>query len=292
MVTITNVGGAPGGEAFLLETEGKTALVDSGFAYSAPRMIANIKDVLRGRPLDYVLLTHSHYDHASGSAYVRDAWPDVTVAGSAYAKKILEKPSARAVMREMNDNAARLAGADGYEDRTDRLHIDLAVAEGDEIDLGPAKLRVIEAPGHTKCCIAFWCGEEKLLLSCETLGVDAGGGVVMPCYMVGYALAIQSVGKLAALGAEKILTPHRGLLEGEACTAFIENAVYWNAEFMRRAEEGMRAGKGEAELAREFKELFYTPYMAEVQPEKAFDLNLSYTIPMLVREVAQGIDNK
>ena len=274
MVTITNVGGAPGGEAFLLETEGKTALVDSGFAYSAPRMIANIKDVLRGRPLDYVLLTHSHYDHASGSAYVRDAWPDVTVAGSAYAKKILEKPSARAVMREMNDNAARLAGADGYEDRTDRLHIDLAVAEGDEIDLGPAKLRV------------------KLLLSCETLGVDAGGGVVMPCYMVGYALAMESVGKLTALGAEKILTPHRGLLEGEACAAFIENAVYWNAEFMRRAEEGMRAGKGEAELVREFKELFYTPYMAEVQPEKAFDLNLSYTIPMLVREVAQGIDNK
>ena len=285
MYTITNVGGTPGGEAFLLVTEEKAALIDSGFACSAGRMVANIKDILQDRPLDYVLLTHSHYDHASGSAYVQDAWPDARVAGSVYAKKILEKPSARAVIREMNDNAALLAGISEYEDRTDRLHIDIAVSEGDVIGLGTMKLRVIPAPGHTKCCTAFWCEEEKLLLSCETLGVPAGGGMVMPCYMVGYGLAMQSVERLAALGAEKILTPHRGLLEGEACTAFIENAVYWNKEFMRRAREGRRAGKNEAELAREFKELLYTPFMAEVQPEKAFDLNLGYTIPMLIREI-------
>lgn len=285
MYTITNVGGTPGGEAFLLVTSGKTALVDSGFSYSAGRMVSNIKDILQNRPLDYVLLTHSHYDHASGSAYVQDAWPDVKVIGSAYAKRILEKPSARAVMRKMNDNAARLAGVDTYEDRIDRLHIDITVSDGDMISLGPMKLQAISAPGHTKCCTAFWCEDEKLLLSCETLGVDAGNGVVMPCYMVGYGLAMQSVEKLAALGAEKILTPHRGLLTGEACIAFIENAIYWNKEFIRRAAAGVRDGKGEAELAREFKELFYTPFMAEVQPEKAFDLNLSYTIPMLMKEI-------
>lgn len=285
MYSITNVGGAPGGEAFLLVTGGKTALIDSGFSYSAGRMAANIKDVLQGRPLDYVLLTHSHYDHASGSAYMQDAWPGVKVAGSAYAKKILEKPSARAVMREMNDNAARLAGVDTYEDRTDRLHIDITVSDGDMIDLGPMKLQAIAAPGHTKCCTAFWCEEEKLLLSCETLGVDAGNGVVMPCYMVGYGLAMQSVEKLAALGAEKILTPHGSLLEGRTCAEFIKNAVYWNKEFMRRAAAGVRSGKGEAELACEFKELFYTPFMAELQPEKAFDLNLSYTVPMLMKEI-------
>ena len=37
-------------------------------------------------------------------------------------------------------------------------------------------------------------------------------------------------------------------------------------------------------LAREFKALFYNDVTASLQPEKAFDLNLSYMIPMLVRE--------
>ena len=31
---------------------------------------------------DAVLVTHSHYDHASGSAYMQDAWPGVKVAGT------------------------------------------------------------------------------------------------------------------------------------------------------------------------------------------------------------------
>ena len=38
MYTITNVGGTPGGEAFLLVTEEKAALIDSGFACSAGRI--------------------------------------------------------------------------------------------------------------------------------------------------------------------------------------------------------------------------------------------------------------
>ena len=61
MYTITNVGGTPGGEAFLLVTEEKAALIDSGFACSAGRMVANIKDILQDRPLDYAV-SYTHLD--------------------------------------------------------------------------------------------------------------------------------------------------------------------------------------------------------------------------------------
>ena len=284
MYTITDVSGAPGGEAFLLETEEGCALIDSGFAFCAERMAAKIRERLCGRPLRYVLLTHSHYDHASGSVFVRDEWPDVQIVGSAYAEKIFAKSSAQAVMREMNDNAARLAGAYLYDDRIDRLRLDRTVSEGDVLSLGSMKLETVEAPGHTKCCIAFWCEKEKLLISCETLGVDAGGGLVVPCYLVGYGLAMRSIKKLTALGAEAVLVPHRGLFTGKACRNFIERAVYWNQEAMRRVRDGLRAGKTAEMLAREFKALFYNDVTASLQPEKACDLNLSYMIPMLVRE--------
>ena len=70
-------------------------LFDAGMAYSADKMIKNIKRELGDRPLDAVLLSHSHYDHISGVPFLRKEWPDLVVYGSAYAKKILEKPSAK-----------------------------------------------------------------------------------------------------------------------------------------------------------------------------------------------------
>lgn len=285
MYTLKQVGGVPGGEAFLLDVGKASALIDSGFSFSAGTMIQNIRRALNGRPLNYVLLTHSHYDHASGSAYVRDIWPDVTIVGSAYAAQVFEKPSAVAVMREMNENAAALTQAGAYEDKLDSLRIDRIVSDGDVIKLGPLQLRVIEAPGHTKCSIAFFDDREKLLLSCETPGVRAGDGLVAPAYLVDYQLSMDSIRKLAALSAKHILIPHQGLLEGRACTQFMEDSLYWNEETMRRVIDGFCAGKTIEQLAEEFTELFYTPTIAAIQPKKAFLLNLSYTIPMLLREM-------
>lgn len=285
MYSIKEVGGISGGEAFLLMTESSAALIDSGFSFSAKKMIENIKKELGTRPLDYVLLTHSHYDHASGSAYIKDIWPDAVIVGSAYAAHIFEKPSAVCVMRELNDSAAALAGMGGYEDKLDALHIDRIVAEGYVIDLGSLTLRVIEAPGHTRCSIAFFDEDEKLLLSCETPGVRAGKGLVAPAYLTSYQTSMGSIRKLDALNANSMLIPHQGMLAGGACAEFFKDSLYWNEEVMRRVTLGHRAGKTNEQLAHEYTELFYTPTIAAIQPKKAFLLNLSYTIPMLIKEM-------
>ena len=247
-------------------------------------MIEKIKRELQGRTLDYVLLTHSHYDHASGSVYVKDEWKDARVVGGAYAKKILEKPSARRVMREMNDNAARLYRCGEYPYRTEGLTVDLTVSDGDKIEFGGETLRVIEAPGHTRCSVSFFCEKERMLIACETLGVFAGEKLVMPCYLIGYEKTMKSIRKMTELAPEKVLVPHYGVLEGEACARFLESAVYWNEEVMRRVAQLHREGRTEREIADWFRQLFFTPYLQGVQPKKAFDLNLSYTVPMLLRE--------
>ena len=62
-ITITDVRVFPGDCAFLLD-DGKTAvLYDTGFAFTGSRIAENIRKVLGERQLDYILLTHSHYDH-------------------------------------------------------------------------------------------------------------------------------------------------------------------------------------------------------------------------------------
>ena len=51
---VVNVGCVPGGEAFLLITEEKAAVIDAGFAFTAKPMVKKIKAELGDRPLDYV----------------------------------------------------------------------------------------------------------------------------------------------------------------------------------------------------------------------------------------------
>ena len=67
-LTITDVRAVAGDSAFLID-DGETAvLCDTGFGFTGYSVADNIQRILGDRPLDYILLTHSHYDHALGSA--------------------------------------------------------------------------------------------------------------------------------------------------------------------------------------------------------------------------------
>ena len=284
MFTLTNVGAMSGSDAFLLVTPGKTALLDSGFSFCAKQMLDNIARVLGKRSLDYVLLTHSHYDHASGSVYCRKRWPKVQIVGSAHTARVLAKDSARRLMRQLNDSAAREQGVTDYEDLLSELDIDLIVSEGDMIDLGSMHLNVLELPGHTRCSIGFYAEAEKLLLGCETLGVPIGPRLVMPCCLVSYGDSLRALERVAKLDIQSLLLPHTGLLQGDACRQFLTDSRYWLEEAHRRIREANAAGKSEADLIQLFKDLFYTELARQKQPEKAFDLNASYTIPLMLNE--------
>lgn len=284
MIKITDVRVNPGDSAFLLDDGKTTIMYDSGFGFTGYAVADKIKSILGERKLDYIFLTHSHYDHAYGAAYALEYWPDAKVVAGEYATKIFAKPTAKAVMRDLDSKFAKTCGVDAYEDKIDNLRVDIPVAEGDSVKAGDMEFTVINLPGHTKCSVGYYCKEEKLLLSCETIGVFNGKDDVVPSVLVGYNMALESIDKVLKLDIEKVLAPHYGILTEDETKIYLEKAKPTLIETTEKMVEMLKNKCSKEEVAQMFKDKFYHGYIAEVYPIDAMELNIGITINLIERE--------
>ena len=286
---VVNVGCVPGGEAFLLITEENAAIFDAGFAFTAKPMVKKIKAELGDRPLDYILLSHSHYDHISGASLMKKVWPDAKIVSAEHAAKVFEKSSAMKRISQMNRAAAFYFKKNPFfNNNLSRIHTDIVVKNGDIIDLGSVKLETIEAPGHTWDSLAFWCESERLVMTCETMGVLAGNDSIMPACLVSYRTTMEFIDKLEQLRPNKILYPHYGIVDGdENCMTVIGWARRDNEEAKELIITAHKEGKDVEEIKQLVKDKYYTDIIRKGQPEKAFDLNNKYMVPMIIKECGE-----
>lgn len=284
-IKITDVRTLPGDSAFLID-DGKTAILyDTGFGFTGFRVAENIRKVLGDRPLDYIFLTHSHYDHALGAAYVTKCYPEARVVASEYAGIIFSKPSARAHMRELDRKCAAANGVADYEDLADDLRMDIAVNDGDWLACGDLVFQVVALPGHTKCSVGFYLPEKKLLLGSETLGVYFGMGTYLPSCLVGYQLTLESFQKARQLDIEGILLPHYGPVYGEVAVAYLENSQRVTVETARTIMAMLQQGKFREEILEYFTETVYSDNVKPVYPIDAFRLNTGIMIDLIAKEL-------
>lgn len=291
---VVNVGCVPGGEAFLLMTEEKTAIFDAGFSFTAKGMVKKMKAELGERKLDYILLSHSHYDHISGASLMKKVWPEAKIVSAEHAAKVFEKPTAMKTIRRMNRFAASyFKKSQFFSNDLSRIHTDVIVKDGDVIDLGSLKLVTVEAPGHTWDSLAFWCESEGLLMTCETMGVFAGTDSIMPTCLVSYNASMRYIEKMEGMNIRKMLYPHYGIIDGEeACRKVIAMARRDNELCMKIISDAFESGKSEDEIKQIVKDKFYTDIVRTGQPEKAFDLNNKYLVPMMIREYQESKQEK
>lgn len=274
----------PGDSAFLID-DGRTAIMyDSGFAFTGYQVADKIKDVLGKRNLDYIFLTHSHYDHALGSVYAKKYWKDAKIVAGEYAAKIFAKPTAKAVMRDLDNKFAKKCGVVEYEDLIDELSVDITVSDGDIIKAGDMEFTVLNLPGHTKCSVGYYNKDRKLLLGCETTGVFNGSDDVVPSCLVGYNMSIESIKRVKGLEIENILVPHYGILDKEQTELYLKRAEESIVSTADEIVKMLKDKKTKEEIMEFFKDKFYHGYIKDIYPKDAMELNTGIMIDLFGRE--------
>ena len=286
-IKITDVRALPGDGAFLID-DGKTAILyDTGFAFTGYSVADNIKAVLGTRKLDYIFLTHSHYDHALGSVYIKKRFPEAKIVAAEYAQKIFQKPTARAVMRDLDRKFAEKCGISEYEDLIDELGADICVNDGDTLTCGDMNFTVIGLPGHTKCSIGFYLAKNALLLGCETLGVYGGDGVVVPSYLIGYQTTLDSIAKAEKMPIDNILVPHCGLLDKEETALYLKNGRQSAESTAHDIAEILNNGGSHEDAVKFFRDKFYNGYIKTIYPKDAMDLNTGIMVNLIATEIGR-----
>lgn len=283
-INITDVRVHPGDSGFLIDNGETAILYDSGFAFTGKGLVNKIKKQIGDRKLDFIFLTHSHYDHVLGSLNAMSEWPGVKVVAGEYAAKIFSKASAKAVMRKLDTTFAKTCNAEPYENLIDDLRVDIPVKNGDIINTGNMSFRVVDLPGHTKCSVGFYLEESKLLLGTETLGVYSDNGLIVPSFLVGYDMAIKSIETVEKMDIDYILAPHYGLLNKGQTKSFLKNAKKVAKNVAVDFSERIKNGASDEELLEYFKSMYYHGDICDVYPVDAMELNTGYMIKLIRHE--------
>lgn len=286
-LTITDVRVRPGDSGFLLDDGEVAILYDSGFGFTGRQLAENIRKQLGDRPLDYIFLTHSHYDHVLGSAHVLRTYPEAKVVAGEYAAQVFQRPGAKATMRRLDRQHADRCGITVYEDLTDALRVDIAAQGGDLIRTGSMTFTTVELPGHTRCSVGFWCEEKRLLLGTETLGVYNSEEDVVPSYLVGYGMTLDSIDRAATLVPDAILVPHYGILRGERAAFYLQKGRQQAVATAEAVFAALRDGADKQRICEDFMAGIQNGFMQSIYPRDAMALNTRLMVDLLERELAE-----
>ena len=284
---ICNVGPVAGGEAFLLLNDRVSLLFDTGFGCGGDLLVSRLEKELGGRTLDYIFLSHSHYDHAPGSAWCTARWPGCRVVAGKKTQSVFRRPGAVATMRRLDQAASVKFGIASSEDRFDNLRVDITLDDGESVTAGDLTVELLLLPGHTNCSVGYWFPGCGLLLSSESVGVFIeGSDKVGSALLTGFEDGLRSIRRCMDLPIRHLCIPHCGMIHWNDCSVFLENSLACCIGARDTLLAAHRAGADIEELRRMLKSMWYVGRSREIQPEEAFDENSGYVVDTILREYA------
>lgn len=151
----------------LIQGDGPTALIDSGYSSHAQLTLALVREALQDRPLDLLLNTHLHSDHCGGNALLQSHYP---------ALQTFIPPGLADAVTNWDPVALTFAPTGQVCHRF--VHTGLLLP-GSTLQLGSHTWEVHGAKGHDPHSIILFQPDSRVLISADALW-NNGFGVVFP----------------------------------------------------------------------------------------------------------------
>ncbi|NQU64029.1 MAG: MBL fold metallo-hydrolase [SAR324 cluster bacterium] len=276
--------GPEGMPTYLLD--GRTpSLFDAGISILGEHYVSEIRKILGSRPLDYLFLSHVHFDHCGSAGFLKHAYPDLTICASSVSAEIIAKPSALELIGKLNTMPGMTA-----DQKFKIFSVDRVMREGDTVDLHEnGFLQAFSTPGHTRDMMSYYLPQIGTLLPSEAAGVPASNGQIYAEFLVDYNSYLDSLMRLADLKFDRILCGHWSYFDGEDAAGYFESAITQAVNFKNKIVTLLAENQNNLEVVgRIIKAEEYEPIPEPKMMEQAYDLNLEAKIKTVAR--LQGVE--
>ena len=132
-----------------------------------------------------------------------------------------------------------------------KIPFDRTIKEGDKIEVGDIVFDVLETPGHSDCSLSFHQPQRGILIISDATGYYMPRhNQWWPNYFSGYGAYVDSIRRLAGLGAETLCLSHNGAIQGkDDVAAYFEGVLAATESYHARIVDEIKAGKPFRELA-------------------------------------------
>jgi len=274
---------------YLVRGEESWALVDAAIAPMVPELVKQLKAYPEARlRLHYFLITHSHFDHVGGLSALRRIFPEAEVVASSGTREIFSKPGPMNYIRTMNEvltKLGRVESADLDLSVEEMIPVTRVVKEGDRIDLGGGvRIEVYEAPGHSRCSLAYFLLPDRAIFSGEAMGYYNGQGKVLSEGLSEFQAYLNSMEKMAKLSAQTICLPHNGILTGDEAKEYFRLAHESGVQFRAEVQEFFCQSRTDEEIIQHYLKQDYQG-LIKLQPEAVFRQNLTAMLKAIRKEL-------
>jgi glyoxylase-like metal-dependent hydrolase (beta-lactamase superfamily II) len=245
---------------YLVRGEGDAAIIEGGVGAMGPLVLEQMEKLgIRRESIRQLVIPHAHPDHVMAVPLLRETLPEVTVVASEIAAGTLAHEKAISMFLAIDQaltesllKRGRITEAGRPKPLEEKkIAVDKLVGEGDAVEVDGLSFRVLKTPGHSDCSLSFHEPNQGILFVSDAAGYympdhDAW----WPDYFAGYRAFLDSMERLAALGAGTLCLGHSAVVTGaEAVQAHFRRAMEATRAYHQRIVDEVKSGKPIRQLA-------------------------------------------
>jgi glyoxylase-like metal-dependent hydrolase (beta-lactamase superfamily II) len=185
---------------YLISVEGQAAIVDAGCGNATDKLLQNIRRCgVADESIDYLLITHCHYDHVGGAAALKQQ----------FGLKIVAHEKDAVFLEKGNQ---KVTGASWYGAALKPFNVDIKLTRSEEVILlGAHPITAIHVPGHSPGSVVYLMESngQKVLFAQDV------HGPIHPDLLSDPVKYQASLKRMAELDADILCEGHFGTFRGK-----------------------------------------------------------------------------